>query len=61
MTEFDLDFDQDKIGHLFVVDIKFNLKTANEKQLFSKKCIHLYLKKKCCLRMEDLLFNYLAQ
>ena len=38
MREFDLIIQgilaQDKIGHLFVVEIKFNLKNANEKQFF---------------------------
>ena len=38
LKEFDLIIqgisDEDKIGHLFMVDIEFDLKNANEKQLF---------------------------
>ena len=35
----------DTKGHLFVVDIEFDVENATEKHLFLMKCILLYLKK----------------
>ena len=66
MREFDLIIqsisDQAKIGHLFVVDIKFHQKNADEKQLFFNEIYSpIFEKKRCCLRMKDLFFYCLKQ
>ena len=37
--------DEDKTGCLFVVNIKFDTKNANEKQLFVNELFHQFLRK----------------
>ena len=66
MKEFDLILqgisDEDKIGHLFIVDTEFDQKNASEEQLFFKEIYTLiYEKKRCCLPMKGLHFNFLMQ
>ena len=50
LKEFDLIIqgisNEDKIGHLFMVDIEFDLKNANEKQLFSNEIYTPILERK---------------
>ena len=58
MREFDLIIqgisDEEKIGHLFVVDIKFDTKNASKNNYFSAKFIHQFLRKiKFCWQMKD--------
>ena len=63
MREFDLIIQGilhgDKIGHPFVVNIKFDTKNASEKNYFSTKFIHQYLReKKFCRQTKDQFFNF---
>ena len=63
MREFDLIIqrilDEDKIGHLFVVDIKFDIKNADRKQLFFNEIYSpIFEKKKFCRQMKDQFFNF---
>ena len=65
MREFDLIIqgilDEDKIGHLFVVDIKFETKNASEKQLFFNEIYSpIFEKKKFCRQTKDQFFNFLT-
>ena len=50
MREFDLIIqgllDEDKLGHLFVVDIQFHQKNASKKQLFFNKIYSPIFEKK---------------
>ena len=50
LREFNLIIEQilheDKIGHLFIVDIKFDEKNANEKTVLFNESIPLFLRKK---------------
>ena len=59
MKEFDLII-QGKIGHLFVVDIEFDEKNADEKQLFFNKIYTPIFeeKKKFYLPTKDLFSNF---
>lgn len=58
LKEFDLII-QGKIGHLFVVDIEFDEKNADEKQLFFNKIYTLiFEKKKFYLPTKDLFSNF---
>ena len=51
---------EDKIGHLFVVDIKFDTKNASEKQFFFNEIYSLiFEKKKLYGQMKDHFFNFL--
>ena len=66
MKEFDLILqgisDEDKIEHLFIVDIEFDQKNANEKQLFFKEIYTLIFgKKRFSPPMEGLHSNFLMQ
>ena len=48
--------DEDKMGHLFVVDIKFDTKYATKNNYFSTKFIHQFLRKiKFYWQMKDFL------
>ena len=60
MREFDLviqgSSDEDKMGHLFVVDIKFDTKNACKNNYFLTKFIHQFLRKiKFYWQMKDFL------
>ena len=64
MTEFHLIFqgisDEDKIGHLFVVNIKFDKKNASEKQLFFNEIYSpIFEKEKVLLANERSVFQLL--
>ena len=63
VREFDLIIqgisDEDKIGHLFVVDIKFDTKNSSEKQLFFNEIYSpIFEKKKFCQQTKDQFFNF---
>ena len=65
IREFDLIIqgilDECKIGHLFVVNIKFDTKNASEKQLFFNEIYSPILRKKIsCQQTKDHFFNFLT-
>ena len=50
---------EDKIGHLFIVDIEFDFKRAGEKELlFNEVYTPSFEKERFCLPPNDLLFNF---
>ena len=65
MREFDLIMqgvsDEDKIGHLSVIDIHFDYKNASEKQLFLNEIfLPIFNKKKVLLTYERSVFQLLV-